>query len=881
MNSITGLLKQLEEKDPFLIEHALIQLVKVVDFHWHEVSEVLPLIESLSEDDTFQGNTIAAGLASRCFYHLEEYEDALRLALDSGKYFNFESTNEYEVTIVGKAIDKYIQLQKDYENEKKDLKFEKIIEIILERFCKLGNYKQALSIIIEARRLDKIVETIENSGTHICSLLTYCVDIAQNFVANREFRNKFFSTLIRLYENLEKDKCNYIELATCLYHLEDTKKVGQLLCKLIIPDDSSSNNLVLMAYQIAFDLVELQDQRFIEQIFNELSYLPSDLIKDSTLLNLYNQRLTILQKIIGENFSTTIYLNFLYHHNRTDPILFKQIKSAEEQGRKSSMLHNSALVAHSYLQAGTAVDSFLRNNLEWLGRANNWSKFTATASLGVIHKGNVQSCLSLLKPYLPEDINATVSSSPYSEGGALFALGLIHASQGYSSATGSNAFKYLQKAIDSTSKQENESAREVLQHGACLGIGLMAMHSCNSELTEKLQEIVYCDNAVSGEAAALAIGMIMLKSGLNNTFLVEDMLSYSKDTEHEKITRSLGLGISMIMYGQEELADTLIENLCADKNAIIRYGGMYTIGMAYVGTANKKAIKRLLHVAVSDVNNDVRRAAVINIGFVMINLPDQLPDLISLLLESYNPYVRYGACMALAIGCCHMTDPSSALQILEHLMDDKIDFVTQIAYISSAILLCQHNPESNPQAAALRTKLQNTISNFKHSPIMSRMGALMALGIIDAGGRNVTIDLNSRWGVPKPSAVIGMMLWTQYWYWYPMMLMISLSFTPTALIGVNENLDLPVEFKVDCTKDLIHFNYPNPIKEKKKKSKLVLKQLYCQPQQRKRFGKQIRLPQTLTIPRQVQLLMIQQLWKLMMLKIKQLLMIHSMNATKI
>lgn len=27
-----------------------------------------------------------------------------------------------------------------------------------------------------------------------------------------------------------------------------------------------------------------------------------------------------------------------------------------------------------------------RNNLEWLGRATNWAKFTATASLGVIHK---------------------------------------------------------------------------------------------------------------------------------------------------------------------------------------------------------------------------------------------------------------------------------------------------------------------------------------------------------------------------------------------------------------------------------------------------------------------------------------------------------------
>jgi hypothetical protein len=29
---------------------------------------------------------------------------------------------------------------------------------------------------------------------------------------------------------------------------------------------------------------------------------------------------------------------------------------------------------------------YLRDNLDWLARATNWAKFTATASLGVIHK---------------------------------------------------------------------------------------------------------------------------------------------------------------------------------------------------------------------------------------------------------------------------------------------------------------------------------------------------------------------------------------------------------------------------------------------------------------------------------------------------------------
>jgi 26S proteasome regulatory subunit N2 len=38
------------------------------------------------------------------------------------------------------------------------------------------------------------------------------------------------------------------------------------------------------------------------------------------------------------------------------------------------------------MHAGTTSDEFLRQNLEWLSRATNWTKFSATAALGVIHK---------------------------------------------------------------------------------------------------------------------------------------------------------------------------------------------------------------------------------------------------------------------------------------------------------------------------------------------------------------------------------------------------------------------------------------------------------------------------------------------------------------
>ena len=46
-------------------------------------------------------------------------------------------------------------------------------------------------------------------------------------------------------------------------------------------------------------------------------------------------------------------------------------------------------------------------------------------------------------------------------------------------------------------------------------------------------------------------------------------------------------------------------------------GGMYAVALAYRGTANNSAIRRLLHFAVSDVSDDVRRAAVLSLGLVL------------------------------------------------------------------------------------------------------------------------------------------------------------------------------------------------------------------------------------------------------------------------
>lgn len=57
-----------------------------------------------------------------------------------------------------------------------------------------------------------------------------------------------------------------------------------------------------------------------------------------------------------------------------------------------------------------------------------------------------------------------------------------------------------------------------------------------------------------------------------------------------------------------------------------------------------------------------------------------------------------------------------------------------------------------------------------------------------AGGRNVTVSLQSRTGHTNMLAVVGVLVFTQYWYWFPLAHCLALAFTPTCLIALNAQL---------------------------------------------------------------------------------------------
>jgi len=79
--------------------------------------------------------------------------------------------------------------------------------------------------------------------------------------------------------------------------------------------------------------------------------------------------------------------------------------------------------------------------------------------------------------------------------------------------------------------------------------------------------------------------------------------------------------------------------------------------------------------------------------------------------------------------------------------------------------------------------------------------------------------MQSRAGFTKSSAVVGLAVWVQYWYWYPLMHFLSLATTPTFLIGLNKDFNIPNKFTVKCAARPSLFAYPRKLEEKKEDKK--------------------------------------------------------------
>lgn len=768
--------------------YALEQLNEVVHSFWAEISEAIVNLEVLSENEDFPHHQLAALLVSKVYYHLNEFQQALTFALVAGDKFDPTNKSLYNATIVEHAIDLYTK-QQQAGGDGADPRLKSIVSGLLVRSLAQGAHKNVLGLAIETRRLDILERAIVESNREQ-ELIAHTVDVAMTVLTDHQFRQKVLEVILRLLQ--AKPGEDDSSLCHCCILLDRVDIVLSVLARLTAGDKFP------VALQLAFDLSDRAPQGFVLRLRNELSALLSRPEGQSV----DQAKVQRLISVLSGEVALALGLDFMSRNNHADLVMLNITK---ELISRNSVCSSATILSNAIMHCGTTSDAFLRANREWMTRATQWSKFSMVASLGVIHKGHLAQAKTVLSSFLPKD--GASSDSPHGKAGSLYALGLIVANHGH------GEIEYLSNQLKAAEGIVDPNASQTVQHGGCLGLGLAAMGTHNQAVFDQLKAVLYADSAVSGEAAGIGMGLVMLGSG--NAAAVTEMLQYAQDTQHEKIIRGLAVGISLIHLGSQNAADGLIDQLLGDKDAILRMAACHTIAMAYAGSNDNAATRRLLHTAVSDVNDEVRRAAVTAIGFLLFRTPEQIPSVVSLLCESFNLHVRFGACMALGIGCA-ATGSKDALSLIETLTQDSSSIVRQGAFIAQALIMLQQ-PNTHPKIEATRKLFQKVIAD-KHEDIAAKFGAIFAQGILEAGGRNATIALSRDHGHMDLPAVTGLLLFTQFWFWFPLGHCLSLALRPSAVICVKSDLKLP-QFPIECSAPASMYAYPLATEVPKEKTK--------------------------------------------------------------
>ncbi|KEG11805.1 proteasome regulatory non-ATPase subunit 2 [Trypanosoma grayi] len=833
LSSSKGVLALLRESDPDVLQFALKRLRELVDTYWYEISSDLALIEELHEssDLTEETRRLAALVASHVYFHLGVYNESVHFALAAGPAFNYVERSLFTDTILSRCIDQFVQYQEQPEGSRGELdpRLECLFTALTNKWIMQDDtpVKELVGFTIRARRLDFLHKVLKQhiTATKSAAILNFTFEVANVLLRDIAFRGEILRLLAELYAQSGLSTIDYFSRAQCLLFLGDSMSTANLIGDLIRAGDKAT------AYQLAFDLYEYGNQEFLSAVVAEIekeaaaaAAVPGGAQTEAsndaptaapptsnaegeneTAKNENSNKLSVVyQKLLaaltGET-GVSLYLTFLYTRVNADIHILNHIKQSIDA--KKTVPHNATVIAHSLMYSGTTIDAFLRANMEWLGRANYWAKFTVAASIGAIHRGHIDQALTVMEPYLPKE---SVGMLPYQEAGALYALGLIHAPIGVS--RNREIIDYLKNAL------RKYSTSEQIIHGASLGIGLAAMGLREEELFDSLFACVSGCDAVASEGAALGIGMVMMGSG--NRGAIQTMLALaSEDDQKEKTIRGISMAVALMMLGREDECWATANELLDDADPWVRLGGCFMLGLGYAGAENIKVIERLLSVAVKDTSDDVRRNAVTMIGFLTIKDPSLCLELTRVLFDSYNPHIRYGVGMALAVAAAG-TGRSDVIEVLWTLKNDLVDFVRQGAYIALAIVMVQVTEVENPKVKEFRDILAKKIAGRKED-MCSKFGCIIASGLLDAGGRNCTFALHrQRHRLDK--AVVGMFIFLQHWYWFPYILMVTLAMRPTCLIALNEDLETP-RYAFKSNAPASRFALPKSVLAEKKEAK--------------------------------------------------------------
>lgn len=787
-----GIISLLTDKNPKICSIGLKKLEENIETNWSSVSDHIQILTNLANNNDFVDRSYAAILSSKVYYYLSKLSDALDFAILADKHFNpLDNTDEFSQVMCSTAIKRMCDMIKLGKEPPSNLK--NIVFTVLNDLLQKKKFVEVVVLAVEIQNIEYVEKSLESCGSdkHDYDLTLIAFDIAYNHVDSVNFQKKMFSLIYkkleaRIERSFASDQFNIediVKVVTLHTYLNQSDDLASLLNRLSVSDEG-----YLIALQLCFVIAETTTQKFRKDLLST--------IKDQ-LSDISPQKYETVSRVINRRIILEEYLNFSNSNYRFDLGLTKNLL----KNIKCSKMLNFCGIMNSYTFSvlGSGADRFYRNNTKFLLIHRKWSKFNIYSSVGIVHYGNIESPLELLRDPLQK---VDERCDYVTGGGALYSLGLISANYCWNEDV-VRRFKALNlKAhIDSFDKDNSN----ILLMGWSLGVGLTMIGTHDAHFSEKLMLLIEKDQPDVSDSAVYGYGMVNLANADLDKIFITKLFDHASTTEHEKVSRAISLGLALILYGSGENSEDLIKNCLESTVARVREGAAWITAFAYVGTGSALALNRLLHLAISDTDHHVRRASVIGVAFVLSKNPEKVPEMINLLMGSFSPFVRAGAALAIGISRAGTGDERS-IEMLKPLLEDIEDHVQQSALMAMAMVLQQQSDVSAPYVKTFRNHLRkHHLPDDKHPEILS-FGVCLAYGILNLSGRSAIVSLNTLNGHRSMVAAAGFALFCHFFYFHPLVHMLSLAVQRTAVIALcvdqkNYTLSRVQDLSIYCNMD--------------------------------------------------------------------------------
>ncbi|KAI9575953.1 hypothetical protein GQX74_011754 [Glossina fuscipes] len=125
-----------------------------------------------------------------------------------------------------------------------DSRLEGIVNRMIQRCLEDGQYRQALGIALETRRMDIFEKSIMKSDD--VAGLAYAYNVTMSLIQSRGFRNEVLRCLVGRYRALGVP--DYVNMCQCLIFLEDPLVVAEVLDKLTRSTQDAIENIMFLQF---------------------------------------------------------------------------------------------------------------------------------------------------------------------------------------------------------------------------------------------------------------------------------------------------------------------------------------------------------------------------------------------------------------------------------------------------------------------------------------------------------------------------------------------------------------------------------------------------------------------------------------------------------